>query len=115
LLVERNLRELLSGGSLGLSLFNLNIIRTNSKLEAKLLGFSASGSHENGIHMNWDTLLLSQLNSDGRRPIGNEVLHLASGNVSIHKLEYVVFVRFLSQFDCNRARSISDKVFQLSA
>jgi hypothetical protein len=72
------LRELLSNNGLSLSLFNLNIIRTNSQLKAKLFRLSTSGSHEDGVHMNWDALLLSQFDCDRRGPISNEVLELTS-------------------------------------
>jgi hypothetical protein len=39
--------------------------------------------------------LLSKLDSDGGRSIGNEVLHLSAGDIGIHKLEDGVFIGFL--------------------
>ena len=108
------MRELLSNNTVGLSLGNLNIIRADSKLETKLLGLSTSGSHDNRVHMDGDSLHLSQFNGDGRRPVSDEVLQLASGNVSIHKLEHVILVGFLSQLNGDGAWSVGDKVFQLT-
>jgi hypothetical protein len=64
--------------------------------------------------MNWDTLLLSQLNGNGRRPVSNEVLQLSARDISIHKLEYAVFITFLSQFNSDGARPVGDKVLQLA-
>ena len=114
---ESGLRELLSDdGAISLLLFNLNIIRADSKLETELLGFSSSRSHENGVDMNWDALglLLCKLNSDRGRPVSNEVLQLAAGYVGIHKLEYVVLIRLLGELDGDRGRPVGDEVLQLA-
>jgi len=75
------LDELLSSSGL---LLNRDFIRTNLKLKAHLLGLSTGGSHEDGINIDWDTFLLSEFDGNGRGSIGNEVLHLSSGDISIH-------------------------------
>jgi hypothetical protein len=58
---------------------------------------------------------LSELDGDRGRSIGNKVLQLASGYVSIHKLEDVVTVGLLSQLDGDRGWSIGDEVLELAS
>jgi hypothetical protein len=105
------LDELLSSSGL---LLNGDFIGTNLELEAHLLGFGTSRSHEDGVNIDWDTFLLSEFDSDGGGSIGDEILHLSSGNISIHQLENAIFVRLLSQFDGDWAWSVGDEVLQLS-
>lgn len=74
------LDELLSSSLL----LDRDFIRSNLKLKAKMLGLSTGGSHDDGINIDWDTFLLGEFDSDGGRSIGDEILHLTSGDISIH-------------------------------
>lgn len=56
----------------------------------------------------------SELDSDRGWPVSDKVLHLSSGDVGIHELEYVVLVALLGKLDGDGRGPVGDEVFQLA-
>jgi len=68
-----------------------------------------------GLESHWHlSHSCSELDSDGGRPIGDEVLHLSPGNVGVHELENVVLVALLGELDSDGGWPVGDEVLHLA-
>jgi len=106
-----DLSELDTGGLL---LLELNFIWANDDLHVELSIVHGIG-HEGWDNMNWDSLSLGKSNSNWCWLVGNEVLQVSSGDVSIHELEKTISIGLLGKSDGDWGWLVSDKVLEVTS